>query len=149
VNDTFYKLSQDLCKASGFVNKTTGEVIKLTASSKLIYTYILHRYDFFVLKNGGEYFETHCTIGEACDTDPKTVARAVASFIDGGVLKARFEKPKSGGYSRYYYESIQQNIDLVFGKMKNKKKDSIPEWVAESIDDKYLTDGSYYIEYES
>lgn len=139
--EKYYRLSQDLCRASGFVSKTTaGQIVKLSSSAKIIYAYMYHRYEYFVTKLKGEYFETQATIGDGCDVESKTVGRILSMFMDHGIINATLSKPKSGGYMRYTYQGITDDIEFVFGKIKKDKPQIVVDnSVATEYSDDFLS----------
>ena len=112
----FYKLPQDLCRSSGFVSKVTGEFVSLTASAKIVYSYMLARNEFFVNKNGGEHFETQSTIGDACGVEYRTVMRIMKDFIDHGVVVADKKRVGSTGHVKYFYKRVSADLVLWVGK---------------------------------
>lgn len=135
----FYKFPQALCKACGFISFKTGEVVSLTPAAKIIYTYMISRWQFFVVGQGGEYFETHATIGDQCAFDAKTVSRQLKTLVDHGVIDC-VKVVSGGGHARYRYTDIKSDLTLVYKEYKTvvantKTGEAEP---VEDIDDEFL-----------
>lgn len=114
----FYKFSQNLCRAHGFISDKTGEEVGFTPAAKIIYTYMLHRFTFHVIKNNREYFESHSTIGEQCGIDSKTVQRQLKVLIDHGIVSSTKAPKSGGGHARHNYTSIRTDMKLVYKQNK-------------------------------
>ncbi len=117
--ELFYKLSQEMCRASGFVSKSDGSMVSLSSSAKIVYAYMLHRNDFFVRQLKGDHFETQTTIADACGIEYRTVMRIMKDLTTHGVIVARKEKSDRSGYVRYSYESVSENLTYWYGKKDN------------------------------
>lgn len=113
----FYRFPVALYKASHFVNANTGELVKISASMKMIYVHLLTRFEFFTRKLGAEYYESQLKIADSCDCDVKTVQRAMKEFVKHGVITTRLTRV--GGKSRTYYLSVNQLI--LSNEVKEKK----------------------------
>ena len=113
--DEFYKLPKDLARADGFVSKTTGEAVKITASGKLIYAYMLSRNEFFTGSLKGQHYESQTTIAESCGLEYKVCGNTLRSFIKHGILEGKKLKPEQGGLPRWYYYKVHTDIKLWVG----------------------------------
>lgn len=110
--EEFYKLPKDLAKADGFISKKTGEMIKITSSGKLVYSYMLTRNEFFVRKLNGDHFESQATVAEACGIEYKAAGRILRDFVEHEAIVAHKGKPDRGGQWRWYYTSVSKDIVL-------------------------------------
>lgn len=113
--DEFYKLPKDLARADGFISKTTGEAVKITASGKLIYAYMLSRNEFFTGSLKGQHYESQTTIAESCGLEYKVCGNTLRSFIKHGILEGKKLKPEQGGLPRWYYYKVHTDIKLWVG----------------------------------
>lgn len=117
--ELFYKLPQEMCRASGFVSKTDGSMIPLSSNAKIVYAYMLHRNDYFVRQLGNDHFETQTTIADACGVEYRTVMRIMKDLTKHGVIIAHLSKTDHSGYVRYFYESVTTDITFWYGKKDN------------------------------
>lgn len=117
----FYKLQQDLCRASGFVSKVDGSFVSLTANAKIVYTYMLQRNHFFVEVKKGMHYETQTTIGEACCVEYRTVMKIMKEFKTHGVIESKMIKVGGTGYVSYSYKRVDPNLILWIGKKDSPK----------------------------
>lgn len=139
----FYKFPVNLFTSSHFVNADTGELVKLSASMKMIYVHLLTRYTFFVGSLGGDYYESQAKIAEACDCDVRTVQRAITDFKKHGVLTTKVTR--AGGKSRTYYLSVGQ---LILTKEKKVEKDVDSDELPDTIDLDYTDEFLASIQWE-
>lgn len=116
--EQFYKLPKDLAKADGYISKTTGEVLKLSSSAKIIYTYMLSQNEFFTATLKGQHFETQTTIATACGLEAKAVGTILRSFLDNGVMTGKKLKPDNGGQWRWYYYKVLTDLVLWQGSVE-------------------------------
>lgn len=118
MSSEFYKAPKNLMSATGFVSKSTGEPVDLTAVDKLVLIYMYARTTYFNNSGGGHY-ETQVTIGNAIGLEWKAVARSLKKMYDGGVLDA--DKPRSNGNKSWVYKSV--NLDINFFGTKRIQKE--------------------------
>lgn len=148
--EEFYKLPKDLALADGFISKTTGEAVKLTASGKIVYTYMLSRNEFFIGKMEGKHYETQRTIAKACGLEEKATGNILRSFIDHGVLSGKKLRPNGEGQWRWHYYKVFTDIVLWVGdkesfeivenkplqpreeRVVSKPQQTVPDWLDES-----------------
>ncbi|ANA49240.1 hypothetical protein PMW_115 [Pseudomonas phage phiPMW] len=130
----FYKFSQDLCRAHGFISYTTGEEVGFTPAAKIIYTYMLHRFMFHVVKEGREYFESQSTIGEQCGLDTKTVQRQLKVLVTHGVIASEKAAKTGGGHARNKYTRIRTDMTLVYAQNKVVDTTLAPDTIDEQFD---------------
>lgn len=116
--EEFYKLPKDLAKADGYVNKETGEIVKLSSSAKIIYAYMLNKTDFFTEKLKGQHFETQTTIAKACGLEAKAVGTILRSFLENGAITGKKLRPEGGGQWRWYYYKVMTDLVLWQGSVE-------------------------------
>lgn len=119
--EDFYKMPKALAKADGYISKTTGEAVKITASGKIIYTFMLYRNKFFVEELKGDHFESQATIASSCGMEYKAVGRILREFRDHGLIAAKKVKPEKGGQFRWFYEYVSKDVILYIGDQKDFK----------------------------
>jgi len=117
----FYKLPKDLAKADGFIDKKTGEPIKITASGKIVYAYMLTKNEFFTEKLQGQHYESQATIAKACSLEYKAAGTILRSFLDHGVIEGKKFKPENGGQVRWHYYKVFTDLVLWEGDTKDFK----------------------------
>lgn len=140
--EQFVKLPYTLMAAHGYVNKNTGEYIKMSQGAKFVYLYLKARNQFFVVERGGQHFEAQSTIADAVGMDTRRVHDIILEFIKNGVVWAEKEACSNG--RRWHYRRVN-NLLLWKGKdktpLKQGKKiakeveselhpvDEVPEWL--------------------
>lgn len=117
----FIKIGKGLIRSLGFVSDS-GECIPMTHTDKIIYIYIKDRVDFFVKKNGQEYFESHDTIAKHTNVSRATVSRLILKLIEHGVVQAVLQK--GGRFINYKYLSVQP-LNLYFKEKGSENVGSV------------------------
>jgi len=84
------------------LSKTLRQDKELTALQKLLYTYMLDKYMFFVSK-GQEFYESLDTLGEELGVNRTTVHRSLEGLIQKGYVKKHTRK-KKGSFLECIYE---------------------------------------------
>lgn len=122
----FCQIPKDFMSSSGFVSKTEDEtVVELTASSKIIFAYMLDKTEFFVKDLKSEHFETQATIAEACGVEVKSVTRAMALFVHHGAIRADLiRKLHISPHLQWYYREVVTDIELT-KRVKGKAKQHV------------------------
>jgi hypothetical protein len=100
----FYMMPKLLARADGFISKETGEAVKLTASGKIIYCYMLTKNEFFTEKLNGKHYEAQATIAKLCGVEYKSAGTILRSFMEHGILEGKKLKPDSGQWRWFYYK---------------------------------------------
>ena len=122
--DVFYKFPTALMRAQGFVNKETGELVKLTPLAKQVYVYMLSRNRFFTSDLKSEHYETQQTIADACGCEYKVAGKILRSFVDNGIVRADKLRPNGVGQWRWFYREVTE-MNLWFSEKpvdnKNEK----------------------------
>lgn len=122
--DVFYKFPTALMMAQGFVNKETGELVKLTPLAKQVYVYMLSRNRFFTSELKSEHYETQQTIADACGCEYKVAGKILRSFVDNGIVRADKLRPNGVGQWRWFYREVTE-MNLWFSEKpvdnKNEK----------------------------
>lgn len=117
--EEFYKLPKSLALADGYISKATGEAIKLSASGKIIYAYMLTKNGFFTDKMKGQHFESQATIAKACGLEYKAAGTILRAFIEHGVMDGKKLRPEKGGQWRWHYSKVFTDIVLWEGSIDN------------------------------
>ena len=117
--EEFYKLPKQLAMADGFISKTTGEAIKLTASGKIIYAYMLTKNSFFTDKLQGQHYESQATIAKCCGLEYKAAGTILRIFLDHGVMEGEKLRPNKGGQWRWHYYKVHTDLMLWEGDTKD------------------------------
>jgi hypothetical protein len=124
--DEFYKLPKSLAMADGYISKKTGEAVKLSASGKIIYTYMLSKNEFFTETLKGHHYEAQATIAKCCGVEYKSAGTILRSFLDHGIMEGKKLKPDSGQW-RWFYYKVHSDLMLWEGTKDNYTVvDSIP-----------------------
>jgi predicted transcriptional regulator len=129
----FIKIGKGLIRSEGFISDN-GERIPMTHTDKIIYIYIKDRVDFFVNKNGQEYFESHDTIAKQTNVSRATVSRLILKLIEHGVVQAVLQK--GGRFINYKYLSVQP-LNLYF-----KEKDAESSGSVKGVQDNAIKNDS-------
>ncbi|MNB99683.1 hypothetical protein D3C75_469760 [compost metagenome] len=111
----FYMLDEEMCKRDRYVDKKTGESVKFTLTMKVIYTYLLRRYKYFVEEKGGVLYDTHSMIAQAFSIDEKTVSRTLSDFRKHGILEGKMVKPNNCNHRRMVYTWMETDIQYEKG----------------------------------
>lgn len=117
--ERYVQLPYTLMAAKGYVNPSTGEIVKLTQGAKFIYIYLRARNQFFVVQRGGQHYEAQATIAEAVGMDLRRTGEIILEFIKNGVIWAEKE-PCSNGL-RWHYRRVN-NLLLSKAKVKTPSK---------------------------
>lgn len=119
--DEFYKLPKSLAMADGFISKETGEPVKLSATGKIIYAYMLTKNGFFTETLKGQHYESQATIAKFCGVEYKSAGAILRTFIDHGVLEGKKLRPDKGGQWRWFYYTIHSDLVLWEGTVTDFK----------------------------
>lgn len=118
--DEFYKLPKSLSMADGYISKKTGEAVKLTASGKIIYAYMLSKNEFFTETLKGQHYEAQATIAKCCGVEYKAAGTILRSFLDHGVMEGKKLKPDQGQW-RWFYYKVHSDLMLWEGSVQDFK----------------------------
>lgn len=116
--DEFYKLPKSLAMADGYISKKTGEAVKLTASGKIIYAYMLSKNEFFTGTLKGQHYEAQATIAKCCGVEYKAAGTILRSFLDHGIMEGKKLKPDSGQW-RWFYYKVHSDLMLWQGSVQD------------------------------
>lgn len=126
IKNKFTRIGDHLLMCDAVVSQD-GEVIKVTAADKLILAFMYHRWNYFVVEEKQEYWDSMEYIALRTGNNVKTVERCVAKFTKAGVLLAekRFDKKKK--HNKWFW--------LGFAEVKYMitKKDGGMEFVKEDM----------------
>lgn len=118
--DEFYKLPKSLAMADGYISKKTGEAVKLTASGKIIYAYMLSKNEFFTETLKGQHYEAQATIAKCCGVEYKAAGTILRSFLDHEIMEGKKLKPDSGQW-RWFYYKVHSDLVLWEGSVQDFK----------------------------
>ena len=104
--------------ADGYISKTTGEAVKLTASGKIIYAYMLSKNEFFTETLKGQHYEAQATIAKCCGVEYKAAGTILRSFLDHGVMEGEKLKPDQGQW-RWFYYKVHSDLMLWEGSVQD------------------------------
>ena len=116
--DEFYKLPKSLAMADGYISKKTGEAVKLSASGKIIYAYMLSKNEFFTETLKGQHYEAQATIAKCCGVEYKSAGTILRSFLDHGIMEGKKLKPDSGQW-RWFYYKVHSDLMLWEGSVED------------------------------
>lgn len=109
----YCKFPKATMAATHWVSLTTGELIPFPASHKILWVWMLDRYNFFTGK-GGDWFDNQEAIATATGCEISTVKRFIASLKNHGYLTVT-KKPLRGCASSNSYV-INHELNLPGGK---------------------------------
>jgi hypothetical protein len=120
--------------ADGYISRTTGEAIKLTASGKIIYAYMLSKNEFFTETLKGQHYEAQATIAQCCGVEYKAAGTILRSFLDHGVLEGKKLKPDTGQW-RWFYYKVHSDLVLWEGSVTDFKliEEEKPKYVEKVV----------------
>lgn len=110
--EEFYKFPKELARATGYVCQKTGEMVKFTPSTKIVYAYMINRNEFFTERLKGKHFESQKVIAESCGMDEKSCGKILRKMLDHGLLEGERKQPERGGHPRYYYKTVNTDVQL-------------------------------------
>lgn len=116
--DEFYKLPKSLAMADGYISKKTGEAVKLTASGKIIYAYMLSKNEFFTETLKSQHYEAQATIAKCCGVEYKAAGTILRSFLDHEIMEGKKLKPDSGQW-RWFYYKVHSDLVLWEGSVQD------------------------------
>lgn len=116
--DEFYKLPKSLALADGYISKKTGEAVKLSASSKIIYAYMLSKNEFFTETLKGQHYEAQSTIAKCCGVEYKAAGKILRSFLDHEIMEGKKLRPDSGQW-RWFYYKVHSDLMLWEGSVQD------------------------------
>lgn len=133
--DDFYRFPKSLARADGFISKATGEAIKLSASGKIIYAYMLTKNSFFTEKMSGQHYESQATIAKFCGVEYKSAGAILRTMLDHGVLEGKKLRPDNGGQWRWFYYKIHSDLMLWEGTAQDFKiiEEEKPKYVEKTL----------------
>lgn len=117
-NEQFYIMPKILARADGFISKETGEAIPLTSSAKIVYTYMLSRNEFFVVKKNSQHYESQSSIADACGLEYKTAGKILRTFTEHKIIEAQKLRPGGEGQWRWFYNKVHSDIILWEGSVE-------------------------------
>jgi len=117
--EQFYMIPKILARADGFISRHTGEAVPLTSSAKLVYTYMLSRNEFFVVKQNSQHYESQSTVADACGLEYKAAGKILRTFTDHKIIEAQKLRPNAEGQWRWFYKKVHTDIDLWEGTKEN------------------------------
>lgn len=106
--------------ADGYISKKTGEAVKLTASGKIIYAYMLSKNEFFTETLKGQHYEAQATIAKCCGVEYKAAGTILRSFLDHEIMEGKKLKPDSGQW-RWFYYKVHSDLVLWEGSVQDFK----------------------------
>lgn len=118
--DEFYKLPKSLALADGYISKKTGEAVKLSASSKIIYAYMLSKNEFFTETLKGQHYEAQSTIAKCCGVEYKAAGKILRSFLNHEIMEGKKLRPDSGQW-RWFYYKVYSDLVLWEGSITDFK----------------------------
>lgn len=110
--EEFYKFPKELARATGYVCQKTGEMVKFTPSTKIVYAYMISRNEFFTEKLKRRHFESQRVIAESCGMDEKSCGKILRKMLEHGLLEGERKQPEQGGHPRYYYKTVNTDVQL-------------------------------------
>lgn len=110
--EEFYKLPKSLAMSDGYISKKTGEAVKLSASAKIIYTYMLCKTEFFTETMKGQHYETQKTIAKQCGIEEKAAGAILRTFMEHEVLEGKKLRPNGEGQWRWHYYKVHSDVVL-------------------------------------
>lgn len=115
IKNTFTKIGDHLLMCDA-VMSPSGEVIKVTAADKLILCFMHHRWQYFVVEEKQEYWDSLEYIALRTGNNVKTVERCVSKFTKSGVLLAekRFDKKKK--HNKWFWLGFAEVKYMISGK---------------------------------
>lgn len=116
--DEFYKLPKSLAMADGYISKKTGEAVKLSASAKIIYTYMLSKNEFFTDVRKGQHYEAQSTIAKCCGVEYKAAGTILRSFMGHEIMEGQKLRPDQGQW-RWFYYKVYSDLILWQGSVDN------------------------------
>lgn len=116
--DEFYKLPKSLAMADGYISKKTGEAVKLSASGKIIYAYMLSKNEFFTETLKGKHYEAQATIAKCCGVEYKAAGTILRSFLDHEIMEGEKLRPDSGQW-RWFYYKVHSDLVLWEGSVQD------------------------------
>lgn len=120
--EQFYQIPKALARADGYISKETGEAVKISASGKIIYAYMLTKNEFFTDKLKGQHYESQATIAKFCGVEYKAAGAILRTFLQHGVMKGVKDRNADGsGQRRWFYEKVYTDLMLWEGTVKDFK----------------------------
>lgn len=120
--------------ADGYISKKTGEAVKLTASGKIIYAYMLSKNEFFTETLKGQHYEAQATIAKCCGVEYKAAGTILRSFLDHEIMEGKKLKPDSGQW-RWFYYKVHSDLVLWEGSVQDFKilEEEKPKYVEKVV----------------
>lgn len=142
--EEFYKLPKSLALADGYISKKTGEAVKLSASSKIIYAYMLSKNEFFTETLKGEHYEAQSTIAKCCGVEYKAAGKILRSFLDHEIMEGKKLRPDSGQW-RWFYYKVHSDLVLWEGSITDFKilEEEKPKYTEKVVSKPKQTHKSY------
>ena len=136
----FLRYERNLLSALSVTNNITGIEYKITGNEKIIYRYMLERFQFFLSK-GGKYFDNQTDIQVECGMSLRTVQRAIYRLIEIGLVKLKTERlDRCGARLKNFYEVenvFTSKFTLNSAKQKKSKVERNNLCVAQYYEDDF------------
>jgi hypothetical protein len=142
--DEFYKLPKSLAMADGYISKKTGEAVKLSASGKIIYAYMLSKNEFFTETLKGQHYEAQATIAKCCGVEYKAAGTILRSFLDHEIMEGKKLKPDAGQW-RWFYYKVHSDLMLWEGSVQDFRliKEEKPKYAEKVVSKPTITHKPY------
>lgn len=136
----FLRYERNLLSALSVTNNLTGVDYKITGNEKIVYRYMLERFQFFLSK-GGKYFDNQADIQVECGMSLRTVQRAIYRLTDIGLVKLKTERlDRCGARLKNFYEVenvFTSKFTLNSAKQKKSKGESNKIYVVQDDEDDF------------
>lgn len=97
----YFAVYRELLTATGWVNEKTGIVNKFPTEHKVLWCYMLDRYEFFKSSNK-PWFDDQVDIAKACGLSRSTVQRFLKLLSDAGIVLTTSTRQYGGHISNSY-----------------------------------------------
>ena len=136
----FLRYERNLLSALSVTNNLTGVDYKITGNEKIVYRYMLERFQFFLSK-GGKYFDNQTDIQVECGMSLRTVQRAIYRLIEIGLVNLKTERlDHCGARLKNFYEVenvFTSKFTLNSAKQKKSKVESNKIYVVQDNEDDF------------
>ncbi|SHI35614.1 MULTISPECIES: DUF6945 domain-containing protein [Pseudomonas] len=129
---SYFAVYRELLTATNWINTNTGESYKFSCEEKIIWCWMLDRFQFFKEQNG-VWFDNQDEIAAYCGVGLSTVKRFIKKLTQSGVLLVE-KKPMGGARVSNSYVITQ---DLVLVQEEETSKASVVESVPVAVTEPY------------
>lgn len=108
---------KDLLACESVVSPKTGELVKFTLLTKILYSMLASRNKYFTTIRNAEHYESQESLAQALGSDRQAVGRLLRGLESGGFISVERRKVAGFVHTRNVYLSVNQLLTVKVGEV--------------------------------